>query len=473
MPIRTKPKPKIKNALSPTAVRAANTGIQIPPTDWAKAAASAADLAEDCEVLEGILRAAGIEVRTPTNVITMGLVTGRIETLDRLRNTGLHPQVAAKNRAHWRLYLEYLLGPDPEGLRYAVVTSGQPVPLDGDLDSRTEDFHRTISKLAYCARRDFGVDILLRSSEVTYKTSRGAHLHANLLYRSIVGTVIHWPVFMDFVARFMGSYCSDRGPVQSLDAALAYVLKPPVPVKDLLACTDRDAAIPWLFRSLFGKHLITPLGSLKQRAARHRAAGVKLAKVREFDAAGRETWRIRVVEKNAIEGGPAAPCPTDAREPDQPKRRTAAVSQNFLLCRTLPVPRFTPWFEPMAVIANYRPHPTTVDGLESLLILEQWKAQARADWDRNRAPDPETALGIASLYDGTFDLVLYNTTTVQNPPPSSSGPKPDTERIVDPPDKILTDLSFDLEDWVPEGFTLEPPPEVEWENRCPSIGSGP
>jgi hypothetical protein len=400
---------KRARALYSQDVHAANTGIQVLSLEqWRERRRSAAELEAEGRALERLLEQSGRVLRNPTPITAIGLVTGLMAPIVNLRACSFHPVVAVRERQRHAAALRYLGERSERPLRFAVLTSGQPVPLDGDLRSRIGQFHRAISKLAHEARRRFGIEFLMRVTEWTYATGRGAHPHANVVYRAGRRmTAADWTAFHELVRRRMGNtHHHDAGEIENLGEAIGYILKSP-PIGDLLSCPDAVRAAAWLFESTTRLHMAQPMGALSAEVRDRKDHGEKLVHLYERDANGRVTRpKLCIVETNSgidttgtaeegsVETNPGidAPCVDEGKSRNSNSRSRGA--ENLVICKTLPQAKFSHFLEPVALVMNYTPTPYTVDGKAGLQIIEEWKKHALTHWKRNGAPPPEDVVAM-------------------------------------------------------------------------------
>lgn len=403
--------------LSPDDVDSINTGRAMDPERWRARKAHNAVLVEQTEALAAKLEAEGIPAFAAGNVIALGLVTGESEPVNRYRAIRFLPAVAQRDRRPILNELRYFRRHNHQHNRYmrlAVVTNGPrvPVPRRGDmgpdlsdkssilsweLRERIQALHRSCSKFAYWARHEFGIDVVLIAIEFTVKCEPddtwSVHPHANLLYTPPVGGLPRG-AFQRFLREapqhFGGYWWKDCSRLHKPEEAIKYPFKP--------AELDEldSAAVAWLYHQLSGLKLATPIGSFRKWR------NAELCEYGTCSEPGAKRRARKVMTVYRSEGPRFEVVNVRRRGARKPKddEGTSAASENMLLGATSPQHRHSPYAEPCALISNYTASPrfqacrgpTSWDRLQ--FELEPLRARARANWDQNGAPDPETALAI-------------------------------------------------------------------------------
>lgn len=409
----------------------ANTGWRRRDLEgWVEKRADRERLRADTERLADILEAHGVEARQESTVYAVGLVTGLSDELEAYRNVNFLPLVAARNRAAPIREIKKWLKDNPHiarFARYAVITSGDRVPLFGPARKRVVGFHRAHSKWANECRHTWGVEVYHAQTEATVDEEGSLHIHSNVIYAPTRRmSDAEWKDFLQWTRDHFGAHWRDCGRLQDVEEVVKYCLKgDDVGLLADLAClvpewadADAYAAVPeiakrwakrkgcpvevaedaaagyveqlaprlqrqaeryphpivWLHEQLSGLHLGRSYGALKDYRSRLRKEGLKVAALRRGDAA-----RLVEVQKTK----------KDRQDPD---RRRPRADENNILGITLPSPRFTPWCEPVALVANWNPDAATSDGKHALRQLGDFAAVARSAWDRAGAPEPASAL---------------------------------------------------------------------------------
>ena len=166
-----------------------NTGHFVP--DWDEKRFRQERIHRQSEAIVCKLESMGVPCRVslPYPIMAIGELTGQAElTETRYRHMQMIPEVAQQDRRGFLRELTYFLGREAgsQGFsrsRYAVVTNGPRVPWYGDLRGETQAFNARIRRWSYDAARRFGIELLLRSNEHTFREMDGVHLHANIVYR--------------------------------------------------------------------------------------------------------------------------------------------------------------------------------------------------------------------------------------------------------------------------------------------------
>ncbi|MGC2854192.1 hypothetical protein ACM64Y_01865 [Novispirillum sp. DQ9] len=408
--------------------------------EWAEKQLRRQRMSDDTKRLAAVLESQGVQARQGKDGIITGLplVTFKHDTVDDFRNVNILPGVAARNRRPVLMEILYFLEQNPQirkYVRYGVITSGRRVPLYGDLRGRFTGLHRAISKWAHWARHEFGIELLHRATEDTVDPALSFHVHANVLYwptRKL--SEADWMRFRDGTENRMLGTWRDNGRAKDIRELVKYVMKGDdlnmlvdaaelVPewsghgdpagyavayarhcakqakaedfgpwlldgyhaAQDMRQCltrlrTDCGAAHPivWLAGQLHGLTLSQSMGPL----ARWR---------RDLHERGR---------KIVYEQTPRGPVLVEYEKPkrDREKAKSQPVAdENQLITITLAHPRTTPWAEPVALIRNYNPRPTTGESAARLKAIIEAAAVARAAWDRAGAPEPRQALAHAAM----------------------------------------------------------------------------
>lgn len=477
---------KRARALYSLDVHAANTGIQVSSLEqWRERRRSAAELEAEGRALERLLEQSGHVLRNPTPITAIGLVTGLMAPVVNLRACSFHPVVAVRERQRHADALRYLGERSERPLRFAVLTSGQPVPLGGDLRSRIGQFHRAISKLAHESRRRFGIEFLMRVTEWTYATGRGAHPHANVVYRAGQRmTAADWTAFHELVRRRMGNtHHHDAGEIENLGEAIGYILKSP-PIGDLLLCPDAVRVAAWLFESTTRLHMAQPMGALSTEVRDRKDHGEKLARLYQRDANGRVTRpKLCIVETNpgivttstAGDGNVETNASIDATITDVDENRDSigrsCGAENVVICKTLPQAKFSHFLEPVALVMNYTATPHTVDGKAGLQIIDEWKKHALLDWERNGAPPPDDVVAMVKGHSVHMNRITVPTGS-ESDKSSYSPESGQTDSAVSPVEELFRSTnSMDLADDPDTDFFAhldadltvdEPDDEIPW-----------
>ena len=364
-------------ALPVAAVMEANTGQSLGAETWREGRERQAALLAQTNHLADALERNGIVVRQPAaGVVAVGDVTGHMEEVGGFRAVRFLPLIAQRDRAAMLSGMRFFRANDPAGrfTRMAVVTSGDRVPLLGDLRGRQTKHAKAISRWAAEARRDFGVDVLYRGTEFT-TTDAGIHWHSHVLYRPRRAlSPARWDSFLSWTkARLGGVHWQDCGRLEKPEEAIKYAFKPAELV------VQPDAVVAWLYRETQRLKLAQPMGAFADFLRELADAGEKVAMVHQGDGQGAKLCRVA----------------RDRREPREDKPAGGgAMPENILLTRMLPQPRFSPYAEPVSLVVNFTTQPETPDGRRRLAMLRDRQAQARTWWDANGAPEPAVAVAV-------------------------------------------------------------------------------
>lgn len=447
-------------ALSAVQLERANSGRQLGDLEsWAERREAHARMAEDTRRMADVLEAAGIVARLDEPLTGVGACTGQADTLESWRNINVLPLVASRNRRPVLKALTYFLQRRPPSwgrYRYAVVTSGERVEVFGDLRGRIQGLHRRISKWAAAAGDLFGIEVVHRQTEVTVDEDLSMHPHSNVVYRPTRRlSRAEWARFLMWSGEFLGSWWRDCGVVEDAAEIVKYCLKgddlallmdaaclvdrwadghvDPVDLVDDLAHriagkTKREAAacrreaseaggrlwsqlraaaaagkphpLVWLAQEVHRLHLGQAFGPFRAMLRELRDQKCKVATV--WSARGARLQPVRKRERAGREPTVAALGDERAEKLHEllyePRRRVSSgLAENQLVCIQAPAPRFTPWCEPVAIIANYNPNPRTPAGEANLARLSACTVVAYRAWMDNGAPAPEVARRRAAM----------------------------------------------------------------------------
>lgn len=342
---------------------AANTGRTHGDQAWEEGRERQVLLRQQTERLAALLEEAGIHTRLPSDVWMVGDVTGGVERAESWRAIRFLPLVAQRDRRPVASALKLWLR-TARYVRYAVVTSGERVPLGGDLKARQAEHTANIRRWSSEASERYGVELLLRATEYTVN-DEGVHLHSNIAYR--LARPLPSPVWAEFLSWSRGrlqAHWKDCGQLRDADEVVKYCVKPAE-----LDRLDGDQ-VAWLFEQTYRAKMVQPLGGFADWLRGLERDRLKVAQV--YGADGKS--RFRLVTKME-------------REPSTGTGGGQA-GENVICGRTLPQARWCPWSEPVSLVMGYTNAPTTADGVRRLALLRARQAEARTWWDANGAPDP-------------------------------------------------------------------------------------
>jgi hypothetical protein len=176
------------------------------------------------------LEAEGIRARLEAGyVLALGEVTGMVEPVETYCAKRFLPLIAQRDRRAMLNALRYYQRHNPFGSypRLAVVTSGERVPLGGDLRGRIQGLHRRASRFAHEAWKRFNVAVVYRGTEFTVDHALSFHVHANLLFAPRGALPAHrWEQFLRWMHQFFGAHVHDAGRLVKPEEAIKYPFKP-------------------------------------------------------------------------------------------------------------------------------------------------------------------------------------------------------------------------------------------------------
>ncbi len=360
-----------RNRLSADDLLRLNTGWRADPEIWRKGQARRQVIRDQTERIAAALESQGIRAHQMSPVTALANVTGETDTQDGYRPICFLPAVAQREAGPTLNRLQYfLLHEGGRHVRYAVVTSGPR--LTTGLRSRIQGLHRTVSRWAHEAEKDWGVEVIFRRTEFTRDARGSYHPHANVLYRPRARmSHVQWASFLIWSRRRLGAVWHDAGEIRDLSEVVKYPFKP----ADVAAASAEELA--WLYLETFRLKLSQPMGAFADFCRQLDRAGEKVASINR----GSEV-KLEIVAKAKRErSGEADP---------------ADDGENRILCRTAPSFRFGPYAQPITLLQNYTTSPRTVEGARRLAIIRAWNAEARVWWDRNGAPEPAAARAVAA-----------------------------------------------------------------------------
>jgi len=346
-----------------------NTGHTVP--DWHEKQASQLRIQSQSEKIVAKLERAGIQCRAkmPYPVLAIGELTGQFELIeDRYRHIQIIPEVAQMDRRGMLRDLTYFL--QHKGgryCRYAVITSGDRVPWFGDAKGRRRTFHGSIRRWAYDARRRYGVELLFRSDEETFKEA-GVHLHTNVIYRPIRKlSREEWSAFLSWSKQRLGGVqWKDCGRLKDPAEVVKYSMKlGSDPKNGCIGLEDLSSErLAWLHGQHMNAKLLQPVGSFADFRTELKEAGETIRRIHGGDL-------VRVRKPDA---------PTGKKKPSGGYAQT----ENVILGRMAPAPRFSGLTEPVTIVAGYTASPVSGLGRSGLDILETRREQA-VRWAASKA----------------------------------------------------------------------------------------
>ena len=314
-----------------------NTGWEQDPEEWRERRERQEEIHRQTEDIARKLEAVGKRVRQDQGDVTdLALVTGQTDRSEAYRSMCFLPAIAQRERRQTLNQLRYFQRNSKGGeyIRYAVVTTGQrvpiydsvswfteirwhpehwrvretklahgqgarcslgdpdrpscpveyvparaePVAMPGPLRERAGHWHRKASKFAHEADKHFGVEVLARVSEMPVGEDEDGwptlNFHMNLIYRPRKMLPAHqWKEFLSWAWRFWGTHWQDCGRLEKPDEVLKYPFKP----EDT---GDLDGwCLSWLHDQTAGMKMVQPMGAFRRFCRQLRDQGQKVATV--------------------------------------------------------------------------------------------------------------------------------------------------------------------------------------------------
>lgn len=320
------------------------------------------------------------------------------ETEDSLSNQFRHslflPAVAASDRARQTKKLELYLQRHQRSrfARYLVVTHGVRIAWhDADFREKIAEFHNKLGTFARAARKQFNVEIVVRSSEMTLRDLPGqngidgVHLHANIIYIPPKLTGDKWKNWLNFCHKYFGSHVKDAGRIKNLQEIVKYVTKPSASASErekipglVGMCQLSAERLSWLHAATRRLHIVQPLQKFRSFLR-----GLAISRLKIYRSEG---GTLELVQKPEYEKRAA--------------REETGCRENIIITRTLPQPRFSEIYEPVSIVMNYTKNPRTADGKRALAELNRRHAEALR-WQAERAAREiaiENMAAAAALY---------------------------------------------------------------------------
>lgn len=367
-----------------------HTGWATEFENWSERRKAWAVIQAQTEEIADRLEALGIQARLPASITSISAVTLQEDTLDSFRPIRFLPAIAARERRPYLNAMRYWLEKNPQAkkyVRFAVITYGTPIRAGDDLREAISDLTRRISRWAHYVWKHFGVEVLYRGVEYTWKDRDGSgeqtlHLHANVLYWPHRNMDSQWPEFLTVSHARLASHWKDNGRVQDVAEIVKYIIKP----EDLRKLEDDD--LVWLYENTFKKRVNAPMNSLRKFVSQLNKDRQKVVTVSERG--------LRIVTK--------------ARKLDRAKAKEDRVgggrAANIILGLTLPQWRHTPFAEPMILVQN-RDRNAVGKAAEAFRNeVDALHAEALMNWQDNGAPPPAAALELAKAWDDGADNVV-------------------------------------------------------------------
>lgn len=208
-----------------------NTANEVPAEEWADAQLRQDALVAQTNRLANILENFDIRSRLDSDLCVLPTVTDSEPCfLEAFRPIRFLPTIAQRDRRpmlnalkHYQLHHK-----DGRYWRYGVVSSGQRVPVYGDVRGRTRKLHRKVSKASSEVKALYGIEYLSRVTEWTIDEMLTFNVHANLVYVPPAGGLseARWGEFLGYSHDHYGTQWRDCGVLQDPAEVLKYPFKP-------------------------------------------------------------------------------------------------------------------------------------------------------------------------------------------------------------------------------------------------------
>lgn len=303
------------------------------------------------------------------NIIAIGNLTATAQQQEQaFKKCRFLPVVAKSDRAVWLRELEYFLRNDPQGrfARYGVITCGGRVPFDSRFVAVSADKIATIQKnirrWISDSRIFYGIDVLLKTLESALNPL-SAHWHFNVIY--IPRRRLSRPEFerwLSFSRSRLGVNWKDCGRIRDLREVIKYSCK--IQGQDSLEALA-DGAFSDMYDVMFGRSTIEAHGSFASFRKDLAQNSKKVVWLRKKNAPPRLAL-MRKQTRPTAKKTDTAPDPT---------------RENVVLGRQLPRTCGQPVIEPVTLVQNYTPNPTTQAGKQGLAIIQEHIRQAK-EWGK-------------------------------------------------------------------------------------------
>lgn len=341
-------------------------------------------LRRQSEEIADKLKLVGVDLYAPQDpesdtVTLLGDLSQEIE--DSLSNQFRHslflPAVAASDRARQTKKLELYLQRHRRSrfARYLVVTHGVRIAWhDADFREKIAEFHNKLGTFARAARKQFNVEIVLRSTEMTLRdlpsknSTDGVHLHANIVYIPPKLTGERWKNWLNFCHKYFKSHVRDAGRIKNIQEIVKYVTKPSTSASErekipglIGMCQLSAARLAWLHAATQRLHIVQPLQNFRSFLR-----GLAIGRLKIYRAEG---GTLELVQKPQYE--------------KRAQREETGCRENIIITRTLPQPRFSEIYEPVSIVMNFTRNPKTPDGQRALAELNRRHEEAKR-WQAER-----------------------------------------------------------------------------------------
>lgn len=231
----TAPAVGLPEALSFAAAAEVCTGTSgRTPEEWALERQRRAKRHAQTAYLADVLESQGIKARRDDAepIQAISLVTGEARDLTPWRPIRLLPDIAEIERAAMLNECTFHLEnhDQKQYTRLVVATNGKRMPLfHPDARDELQAMSRRISTLAFHLKRDYEIDVILRSEEFTVDENLSLHWHHNILLRPtkcIPREIWTNGVLADLRHHLGRQWVHDSGRLKDTKEAVKYVAKP-------------------------------------------------------------------------------------------------------------------------------------------------------------------------------------------------------------------------------------------------------
>ncbi len=290
----------------------ADTGNSMSVEEYAKQVNKKAKLREMAAEICRRLKLEGVETRRQDDcgLWVYWIHSGVWEEIDQYRRICINPLVAASSRAPILASLEYFIQ-EHHFCRFWTFTTG-PRCLVADIPDRLATYFRKLSKLNYWMRKNYGVEIVLASTEFGTLETEAAdaeeggkiefgrlfnektglhsdeplyHPHFHCVVRVIGKRPLNndlWTELCEKVRARWGCKCDFDGIIRNAREIVKYVTKPGDLLK--LAPTQLKA----FYEATANRRLVRPMGALRREIAARKEAGETLRRIK---TGGGKAWK--------------------------------------------------------------------------------------------------------------------------------------------------------------------------------------
>lgn len=340
-----------------------------------------------------------------------------ISELPQFRQITLIPEVAAQKRSRHLKYLEWLgtkkaKGGAGEWLRMWVVNDGRRCRVD-EIPDRLSRLNEKIRRLQRKEWFHKHFEIVFRSTEfgslfdetgkakVDDEGHQTYHVHCHLIIR-VKNTVnkTRWIRILALASEHFGGSTrfEEAGGIEKLREACKYLVKP----ADIIRLPDRDLAA--LSQTVFKRHLVQPLGRLRQILADHKARQLVLQRP---CPANRFRWRTVGNHNSHAKSEAEKIADMAAKLWAENHEKETEDAQNTIVAVLPAGPHFGPVHEPCILVRNLTNYESVINNIRIRELRERCA--------------PSYAAGL--IASGRFAAIGLDNTTVNAHPPDPP-PKP-------------------------------------------------